>query len=287
MTIVVASFDHAAERIEFISDSRVSGQAATESGAKLFRLPVEVVTAAGRGRFPVRQKTAFGFGFSGSTLAALNAHAYASACLQNLVVERGAPQVALADVAQFLARVARVHIADVVSRSQDGIRRPQRFLFNALVGGFCTATASFELYQVEPVLIGDQFDVKSVRMDLQPGKFFPIGSATGAFVELCDQMDRDGLQRGAYGAMELLLALEQREDVGGWIQYGEAVRGDFKLRPTMRPNLEDPAGPVGISFMGFDSDKFGDVGPCKIGYRVMGPAPPVNWLAETLRRLRA
>lgn len=130
MTIVVASTEREGS-IALMGDSRISGNASTESGAKIFALPIKVVVQHGK-QFRTHYTSSYGFAFSGSTLSALNAHACAAACLENLLIKRGEELPSLRDVAEFVARVSAEYIKDIVSRSRDGLVGPERFFFNAL-----------------------------------------------------------------------------------------------------------------------------------------------------------
>lgn len=284
MTIIVASTEREGA-IALIGDSRISGSASTESGAKIFALPIKVVVKQGE-KFRTHYTNSYGFAFAGSTLSALNAHACAAACLQNLLITKGEKIPSLSEISEFVARVSSEYIKDVVSRSCDGLVNPERFFFNALIAGYCEQHQSLRLFQIQPSFDNDEFSVSAIEMDVGPQRFYPIGSGSKSFVELAARMEEMGISRGAYGTMELLIALGENHDVGGWLQYGEAKRTGFSLSPTVNVGRDHPQERSEITFLGRNVETFGTVGSAHVGYRVMGPQPPLNWLTEALPRFR-
>lgn len=283
MTIVVVEMEDA-KALNFMADSRVSGNVRTENAGKIFPLNVQVVIQDGD-RFRVNHTSKLAVAFAGSTLSAQNAIGIVGSCLENLLRRPGEQTPTVADIAEFFAKVAKSAISDISSRT--GLADRRAFFFQALLGGYCQRSRRFELYQIEPELADDVFLVTAHPLDLQMGRFYPIGSGTAAFVRLCDEMAVAGFERGAYGALELFLALGDNPDVGGWINFAQLRRSDYEILPTVRTDLLDEGAPPVINLLGTSTTDLGCVGECSIGYRLRGPKPPIDWLPGAIHWARA
>ena len=91
MTICVLAFDARQQQFRCLADTRikVGAATATDSGAKILPVPVAAYSLCGNERFTKSVDHAFGVAFAGSTLAAINTHALATACSQSLTKKDG------------------------------------------------------------------------------------------------------------------------------------------------------------------------------------------------------
>lgn len=143
---------------------------------------------------------------------------------------------------------------------------------------------SLRLFQIQPFFNNLEFSVSAIEMNLRPQRFYPIGSGSKSFVELSSRMEENGYSRGAYGTMELLIALGKNDDIGGGLQYGEATRSGFSLMPILNVGKNHPREHSEITFLGRNVETFGTVGAAHVGYLVRAPQPPLDWLSDALPR---
>lgn len=283
VTIALATVD-ADGAVALMADSKLSGAAGTDFGAKVFELPVVISKSNGRKAFKPVYERSIGLVFAGSFLSAINTIALASGCLQNLLWKSKFPTIE--EIVALIGSINHRVTKDIISKSVGTLGNPTLLFSTFVIVGLCPRNRVTKLFRIYPTFDGNIFDVQSVEINVTASQFYPISSGSNDFIALNTWMEARGISRGAYGALELMIALGNRPDIGGAIQYGALQKQGFKLVPVMTVDPVDPNVPAAISFLGQDFLDLPQFETCAIGYSVIGPTPLTPWIGAAVEMWR-
>lgn len=239
MTICVLAFDGHLQQFRCIADTRirVGDATATDSGAKILPVPVAAYAPAGNARFAKSEDHTFGFAFAGSTLAAINTHALATACSQSLTKKDGAqpdpPPICMEELAELFRQSAEHYILDMSSRLATPNQPIGKFFFQAALFGFCPRSQAFKAFAISPNTAGETVKVIMAHMQVDHGGFHPFGSGFENYLRVMEELRKSNQDSNVVATMLELIRREERDDVGGHIQIGIADRNGFSLIPVL------------------------------------------------------
>ena len=226
------------------ADTRIaSGDPLTDSGQKLFRVPVEVTLFGLEGRivtFP-----SVGFAFAGNTLMAQSCCAIASTALSNLSAAEADEPISPEAIAEVFAKAA-----EYVSRERRFLS-PQRLTgFQAIVFGWDTAAGEPFIFEIEIEEDDGALSASAERKYLAAGGLIYFGSGAKFVTEKIEEL----VARKAHGVhpyqlVQAAIADVSLRSVGGSMQFGTAGPDGVRLRPTMRVST---TGMAEISILGCD-----------------------------------
>lgn len=239
MTICVLTFDEIEQEFLCFADTRIRvGQSTvTDSGAKMLPIPVAGYAAVGNGQFTRVVDHTFGFAFAGSTLAAINTYAMATACSQSLT-KLGAdhnppPEIAIEELAELFRRSAEHYILEMSSRMVVPGQPISRYFFQAVIFGFCPRTKAFKAFAISPNTSEPQVKVITASMQVENGCHHPFGSGVDSYKKIGDELHVSGRNPTIVSTLLELIKREERGDVGGHLQVGIANKLGFSLVPTL------------------------------------------------------
>jgi hypothetical protein len=226
------------------ADTRIeAGDPLTDSGQKLFNVPVEVTL------FGLEEKVvhfpSVGFAFAGNTLMAQSCCAIASTALSNL---------SAAEADQPISPEA---IAEVFARSAEYVSLERRFLSPRRFAGFQAIVFGWDTVAGEPFIFGIEIEesdgalcASAERKHLTVGGLIYFGSGTKFVDEQIDELvARKAQGVPPYRLVQAAIADISLRSVGGSMQFGTAGPNGVRLRPTMRVSN---TGMAEISILGCD-----------------------------------
>jgi len=274
LTIVVLWYREKFDQLWCAADSRISSQGATatDSGAKIFPIPVNCHSETSPGNWKEFASFKFGFAFSGSTLSALNALALGSACTQNLRLDKGKQHPpSLESIADLFQKVTEHYITDISSRRMGAISNPMQYFFDSFIFGFCPKEKRYKAFALVPGCNETQFWVHKAHVMVKPLTYTPIGSGADRFVELSEELSKTHPDPGVVPTLNEMLAREERPDVGGYFQLGVADRQGFRLMPILETEGEKRGS---VSFLGWETASIGEMDEFTVGFEVFAPKVP-------------
>jgi len=274
VTIVVLWYREKSDQLWCAADSRISsgGETVTDSGAKIFPIPVNCYKQSKPGIWKEFASFKFGFAFAGSTLSALNALALGSACTQNLRLEKGSKHLpSLESIVDLFKSVTEHYITDISSRSVGALSNPRQYYFDSFIFGFCPQEKQFKAFALVPGCNGREFGVHKVHVMVKPLTYTPIGSGADIFVELSEELDKTHPNPGVVTTLNEMLKRQSRADVGGCFQVGVADKKGFHLMPILETEGDTRGN---VSFLGWDSSAFGEIDGFTVGFSAFAPKLP-------------
>lgn len=267
MTLLVVWHRHHSNEVWCAADSRLSrGNAvATDHGPKIFPIPVQCHVQQGKGdSWRSVRRYSFGFGFSGSSLAATSTHALASACTQSLASKDGKDRpVSVEAVAELYRRVGESQVRDLAGRVTTA---PEANFFSGVVFGYCWARKNFAGFEIAPHMSADGFSMQMREMVLEPPTFYPFGSGTEDFLRLSYEL-RNHPDAGVLTTLKHMVSQGEHPEVGGSVQIGISSREGFQLRPVL--HLAGPHNRT-VTFLGWDVAQAPDLDGYRVGFRSVG-----------------
>lgn len=246
MTVIALQLRDDGE-IEMLADTRISGLTTSDFGPKIFSLQMRVFRPGLNGEmFHTRS---LGFGYCGNVTMAVSIYNIVSVALGNMQSEKSAPT--FLEVAEFIKKVTERVAFATLRDSSRGSHEPRGYLCHMfLVGGTRFGT---QACLINPMV--DEAGVKVVLRELKgDSRNIVTGSDAGRknIGNLLAWMKaRKVDSRGLWGAMELLVRLEPSKDVGGYIQAGRTVAGEFMQLPVRTVNVEEGSDNAIINICGY------------------------------------
>lgn len=270
MTLAVLWYREKFGELWCAADSRISGPARvlTDSGPKIFPIPVVCYEHLKNDKWRVSKRHSFGFAFAGSTLSAMSTHSIASACTQNLAQKKGFKKpITVEAVANLYAEIGCRQVIEMSARAGAGDNQLQ-FFFDAFIFGFCPSEQRFIAFVIVSSVAGGEFHFNVAKAPTQAGRYLPIGSGEASFVALMDEL-RNDQDAGVMSTLREMVRREVRDDVGGHLQIGVAKKSGFQIVPvldtTMGPNQ------AFVSFLGWDATSYQAVDGYQIGFSAIRP----------------
>jgi hypothetical protein len=248
-----------------VADSRISaasGGTITETGAKLFTVPIHTQKTE-KGLSMESSYHTLGFAFAGSTLVAGNTHAIASNLTQQLnrTGESGLP--ALTAIAEIYAKVCEYVTKDVNSRVNP-VKRTDSFV-QAFLFGYCPKERKLKLATLYPELTPTTFRVLVEIQDPEPGLSYSIGSGATAFSAAMKAVTK----MAPMDVVRLIIESGQVADVGGYLQMATASSQGVRLHQIAAQHPTNPD--LGqITFLGFDLAELGEIDGFSVGFDAIG-----------------
>jgi len=271
VTISVLWYRKLENELWCVADSRItnnSDSVITDSGPKILPIPIVCHKNSKKTKYKRTFSYTFGFSFSGSTLAAINAHSLASACTQNLAsISKSSQKVSVKTVAELYRKISEQYIKDM-SFSQINSNIKQYF-FEAFIFGFCPRQRVYKAFQIYPLMTGNSFEMVLADAELYSDRYYPIGSGTEDFKALFNELERNDTDH-IITTLQEMLNTAKRRDVGGHFQLGVANKIDFNLMPVLSREYESEKD--NVSFLGWDVDTAGDLDEYRIGFQAFSPA---------------
>ncbi|WP_129212668.1 hypothetical protein [Crenobacter cavernae] len=272
MTIVVLWYRQKFGQLWCAADSRLSSGASTltDSGTKILPVPVVCRHQESGSRYVTHTHFTLGFAFAGSSLTALNAHAIASACTQNLASGQGyVKPPSVEAVADLFKSVAEHTIRDAAWRLPAPDEAGQRYFFEAMIFGYCRVAKSFKAFAIVPNITSGSFEMMKGELILGDHGYHLMGSGANDFVLLTEEMHMSGVETGVMISLAEMLKRQNRTDVGGHFQIGISDRHGFELRPI----LNTLPGPLDrrITFLGMDVTSLPKIDNYSVGYAAISP----------------
>jgi len=270
MTLAVVWYREKFGQLWCAADSRISGKAGvlTDSGPKIFPIPVNCYEPVKPPKFRVRKRHSFGFAYAGSTLSAMSTHSIASTCTQNLLYKKGSElPVSIESIAELYKAVAQNQVVEMSSRI-GALDNLQTYLFDCLIFGYCPRYESYKAYYLKQSVGAAGFQIEIVEFITAPGNYLPIGSGEKGFVRLMHEL-RGHPEAGVLTTLKEMVGGEMQADVGGYLQIGCSDKQGFKIMPIM--NTGDEPGKAFISFLGMDATSDVVVDGFTIGYSAIKP----------------
>lgn len=275
MTIVVLWYREKFDQLWCAADSRISnaGATATDSGAKIFPVPISCHRQETPGVWVEYASHKVGFAFAGSSLAALNTLALASACTQQLRSDKGATEAPSVEaVADLFKNVAEFYMRDLSSRLVGASTQLMRYFFDSFIFGYCPREQRYVAFALIPALPPDgSFGIHKVWVSVEPYTYTPIGSGADAFVALSKEVAKIAPESGVVPTLNEMLKREAQPDVGGYFQLGVAHKGGFDLVPILDTGTERRGN---VSFLGLDVTELGEVDGFTVGFQAFAPDMP-------------
>lgn len=272
MTIVVLWYREKFDQLWCAADSRISnaGAPATDSGAKIFPVPINCHRQTTPGTWVEYSSHKVGFAFAGSSLSALNTLALTSACTQQLRSDHDAEEAPSVEaVANLFKNVAEFYIRDISSRLVGASTELKRYFFDSFVFGFCPRKQKYEAFALKPALpTGGSFSIDIYCVSVEPYTYTPIGSGTEMFVALSEEVAKTVPEPGVVPTLNEMLKREARADVGGYFQLGVAHKGGFDLVPILDTGRERRGN---VSFLGLDVTALGATDGFTVGFHAFAP----------------
>ena len=275
MTIVVLWYRKKLGQVWCAADSRLTSGLVTltDSGAKVLPVPVVCRHQESGPNYAVHAHFTLGFAFAGSSLTALNTHAIASACTQNLAATLGyVKPPSIEAIASLFRCVAEHTIKDAAGRLSNGELAGPKYFFEAMIFGYCRVTKAFKAFALAPNTTSGAFQMVKAEMILADHYYHPMGSAADAFVQLDRELSASGGETGVMITLAELLKRQDRADVGGHFQIGIADRKGFELRPILN-TLPGPLNRT-ITFLGMNTTAIEKVDGYSVGYYAIAPNNP-------------
>jgi hypothetical protein len=275
MTVVALWYREHENKLKCAADTRFSRgrdeklTITTDSGPKIFAVPVicreERANPLG---WPVTHSHSFGFAYSGAVVPALSAFALASACTQSLTCAPGKSRpVSIESVGKLFRTVALHCIADASSRlgQLDDLRT---HFFAGLIFGYCPVRLEYTAYKFEPSLDSNSLTVTMEHLPIGPNFLYVMGSGAKEFLAAGEKRKETTGFYEPIKVLKTMLGEETRQDVGGYIQFGESGVGDFRILPVIEPNDSNSA-EWPVTFLGWDFTGADEVSGYKIGYNAV------------------
>lgn len=276
MTLIVCW--RSGDKITIVADSRISGDgvAVTDSGAKLFLIPVVVTPFDDDGQLP-RLQTTYGFAFAGSTLIANNTHAIASNCTQSLTCPRETHLPDVRAIAGLYASVLAHCYGDVNSRRVGQIAEIQGLVF-----GYCPRLSEPAVFCLRTVVEETSFRVVVEAVDIIEPHAICIGSGAMMMNRLSELRARSGRPRHHLENFMTVLEHGGNVGVGGYPQMAEAGPDGTVLRIIATPRDGNPDD-VRHRVLGFDVTDIAPIDGLSIGHEVVGIRMEETWGRIALR----
>jgi hypothetical protein len=245
---------------------RMIGGVATEHGPKILPISVLCRKPAPSGFFTAENfRAQFGFAYSGSTLAALAAHALANIVCGNLIGREDFAPPSLHDIAAAVGSICLQYMRDVCALSG------RAGLFRAVLFGFCPQLKTPLLYQLTPVTDGYPIEISLERHELIPDQVVIIGDQAqllrDRIAERREKAEHPIIAADApKDALQSLIDDGSIESVGGTIQQGWVSSHRFDLVATARPIEPQPPSSrnYGRFLLGFDIDSMPLIGSYQV-----------------------
>jgi len=253
MTLVVIW--HSRTELTALADTRISlsDQTATDSGSKLFVIPIAV--HSGSTEFEDRTvQYSLGLAFSGSTLLANNCHGIASALTQQFRSRAEPFLPSMSSIAKIYAAVGRHVTVDFNSRRSD---RHDWAFFEVAIFGYCKSLSTLCVYVIKPDMAGGVFSMNIIEHSMKPAMVITLGSGSALFHEFLIEEAARG-RGSAQSIFNRVVKSGQMKDVGGYAQYAEADEHGARLIPTIIQSPSDPDKKT-LSVLGFDIWSLGTI----------------------------
>lgn len=274
MTIVVLWYREKFDELWCAADSRISntGATATDSGAKIFPVPINCHRQTEQGVWKEYASHKIGFAFAGSSLSALNTLALASACTQALSSAHGAEELPSVEaVADLFRNVAEFYMRDISSRMVGTSTKLTHYFFDSFIFGFCPKERSYKAFALIPALPPDgSFCIHKAHVSVKPLTYTPMGSGADRFVDLSEELAKTFSEPGVVPTLNEMLKRESQPDVGGYFQLGIAGRSGFDLVPI----IEGTRGERRLHFLGRDVNALGAIDGFTVGFKACAPDLP-------------
>jgi len=244
MTVVAIWLEPQEQTLWVVADTRISnpGQSggtvvATDSGAKLFALPIHCYAAV-TGSFAKKTlyQSSVGYAFAGDVLPATMTFATVSTFFQNLVTVGSYDPPRLRDIVEMVG-----HLAEGFSKEALFSSNLKYGKFSAAVFGWCPVLNQFAIYQLVPKMTASDFKIQ-ITETIPRDNSAPVSFGTGAarLLHLIGEIHAHGdkfprTARIPKIAAEALIA-ENIGDIGGSLSIGAATKEGFQLFSRVTPN---------------------------------------------------
>jgi hypothetical protein len=260
MTIVAIWLEQ--DALWSVADTRFSHQTddgvirSTDSGAKLFTLPVVCWKPQENGHFAPFAWLSLGYAFAGHVTAGTQTYLTASAMLQSLKAIKPNALPSIEDIARMVAEIARKYSMDIMQSTQctEGG-------FDFCVFGFDVVRNSYRAYAGS-----NKFDKKVISFFQEVGleQPFSFGSGKQAFEDTLAQIANSGDPHGRRArlpkvALDEMIRKQTRQDVGGAMAIGITDRFGFRIVATVAPRVIGEPEPI-MTINGMDVSEMLAVG---------------------------
>jgi hypothetical protein len=283
MTLLATWYHPNYDEVWSVADSRISTLEhgpSTDSGVKIFPIPI-VTHAFVNKKWVISGLSSLGFAYAGNSTCALNTHALASACTQNLGattdIRPGPPSVEA--IARLFARVGEHYIRDVGSRQHGVLIDPKVFLFDAHIFGFCAASGKYKAFMISFTLASTGVEVNVHDLNLSPQLIYVLGSRAQQFKEAVEELSNQGKSPDPIRALYQIIQRNEFPDVGGHLQLGAAGKGGFRLSPILNTSGELDRH---VTFLGFSTSSVDDVDGYMVGFNAFAPDIPTGWSVKPI-----